>query len=237
MNRIFISHTNKDKDFLYAVEKSLSSAAANDIVIWHSDNLSIGENLGENWRLEIEHRLTHADTFVLLITEEYVNSIHATYKIGRIAQIKNYKSIPAISFVQSPVHINHTPFHDILGFPISGNMDNQFYDEIHNASLKTIETLKSSLRKRFPLDSGEVYISYRKLEPGVFSWIIESIKFLYYLIYGLQDKRYLGNPIQAIRKWAQSLISDYNFYALLFQGIILKTLITNQGFTPILFVS
>jgi len=38
----------------------------------------------------------------------------------------------------------------------------------------------------------------------------------------------------SINRWSQSLISDYNFYAILFQEGILILLVTNRGLTPIL---
>lgn len=215
MRNIFISHNASDHKLLLQLETALLSSSNGDLNIWDSENLPIGSN----WVNEIERRLKYSDAYLMLITENYLSSLNAVYEMGVIAQIHKFRNAPAIPIFQRPVESSRTPVANLLGFTISETKDVKLSEELNSYAPRIIEAIRLSQYRNFPLDSGEIYLSYRALEPGVFSGIMDSINLIYYTVYGISCKRFIGEPIRALRE-----VNEQN-------RLLLQTVETGQSIT------
>ena len=188
--KIFISHNHADKDFVLSIKQELTAISDSSLLIWHSENLP----LGMNWKDEIEYRMENADSFIVLLSANYLSSNYATYELGRLLQIQKIKKKPVIPLVIQPLNIANTPISDIAGYDVSNKTD------LAKIAPRIIEATKKSIEEQLPIDCGEVYLKYEVLELDVISGIMYSIKNIYYLLYNQCDEKHFNKNKRRVKK-------------------------------------
>jgi len=198
--KIFISHSHADKEFVAKIHRELVDASADEITLWHSGNLP----LGMNWKDEVEYRIANADSYIALLSNNYMSSSFATYELGRLLQIQKSNKKLVFPIIIHPLNISDTPVSDIKGFEV--------FDEIDLVEIlpKIIKATDKSTSNKLPIDCGEVYLKYERLELDVLSGLMYSIKNIYYLLYGCESRGSISFNKNNIRRQDRIILYESN---------------------------
>lgn len=183
MDSIFLRHTYKDTERAELIERALLDFPVKlhqipSLQVWRTGNPPVGIS----WQDETQRRLWAATAFVPLITASYLSSVNATVELGRILEIRARRNAPLIPIICEPVKLADTPASQFTGFTLPAEIGIQPF-EIEHICSGIDRALHRWHAAEFPFGMGELYLSYRMLEPKILSGILESMTKLYHLVY------------------------------------------------------